>query len=220
MFWVISVYFNIRNTLPKSGTFLLGHPVYIYICVCVCVCVCVSSLLQPHCEFAGAYHSVPTQQFLGIYLFICYVSSEFNYWGYMAKNGTRHYSHVSLLAVHNISLLARTIHCHQWRILWKYICQCDLVSGYDANMRNHFESLVNMVLDWIHTVYIKPECCSQNSEQTTLYNKEIVAWFRVGATDVSLIDWFLTGVQRNGRDQQHFVKRFVRKGEINTEKFL
>ena len=27
--WVISVYFNIRNTLPKSGTFLLGHPVYI-----------------------------------------------------------------------------------------------------------------------------------------------------------------------------------------------
>ena len=28
MFWRISVYFNIRNTLPKSGTFLLGHPVY------------------------------------------------------------------------------------------------------------------------------------------------------------------------------------------------
>src|SRR5215471_5961613 len=28
VFWVISVYFNLRNTLPKSGTFLLGHPVY------------------------------------------------------------------------------------------------------------------------------------------------------------------------------------------------
>ena len=28
MFLVISVYFNIRNTLPKSGTFLLGHLVY------------------------------------------------------------------------------------------------------------------------------------------------------------------------------------------------
>jgi len=27
VFWVILVYFNIRNTLPKSGTFLLGHPV-------------------------------------------------------------------------------------------------------------------------------------------------------------------------------------------------
>ena len=25
VFWVISVYFNIRNTLPKSGIFLLGH---------------------------------------------------------------------------------------------------------------------------------------------------------------------------------------------------
>jgi hypothetical protein len=31
VFWVISVYFNIRNTLPKSGPFLLLHPVYIYI---------------------------------------------------------------------------------------------------------------------------------------------------------------------------------------------
>jgi len=29
VFGVISVYFNIRNTLPKSGTFLLGHPVYV-----------------------------------------------------------------------------------------------------------------------------------------------------------------------------------------------
>jgi len=28
VFWVISVYLNIRNTLPKSDTFLLGHPVY------------------------------------------------------------------------------------------------------------------------------------------------------------------------------------------------
>jgi hypothetical protein len=31
VFWVISVYFNIRNTLPKSGTFLLGH---LYILQC------------------------------------------------------------------------------------------------------------------------------------------------------------------------------------------
>ena len=28
MFWVISVYFNIRNTLPKFCPFLLLHPVY------------------------------------------------------------------------------------------------------------------------------------------------------------------------------------------------
>ena len=33
MFWVISVYFNIRNTLSKSGTFILGHPVYHYAAV-------------------------------------------------------------------------------------------------------------------------------------------------------------------------------------------
>jgi len=31
VFWVISLYFNIRNTLPKSGTFLLGHPVYFWL---------------------------------------------------------------------------------------------------------------------------------------------------------------------------------------------
>ena len=29
MFLVRSVYFNLRNILPKSGTFLPGHPVYI-----------------------------------------------------------------------------------------------------------------------------------------------------------------------------------------------
>jgi hypothetical protein len=33
VFWVILVYFNIRSTLPKFDTFLLGHPVYVYICI-------------------------------------------------------------------------------------------------------------------------------------------------------------------------------------------
>jgi hypothetical protein len=28
MFWVISVYFTIRNNLQKSGTYLLGQHVY------------------------------------------------------------------------------------------------------------------------------------------------------------------------------------------------
>jgi len=32
VFWVISVYFNIRNTLPKFCPFLLGHPVFIITC--------------------------------------------------------------------------------------------------------------------------------------------------------------------------------------------
>jgi len=45
MFWVISVYFNIRNTLLKSGTFLLGHPVY--------VCVCVYIYKHTHIMFQG-----------------------------------------------------------------------------------------------------------------------------------------------------------------------
>ena len=29
MYWVISVWFDLRNTLPKSGPFLLLHPVYL-----------------------------------------------------------------------------------------------------------------------------------------------------------------------------------------------
>jgi len=33
VFWVISVYFNIRNTLPKFCPFLLGHPVYRWTCL-------------------------------------------------------------------------------------------------------------------------------------------------------------------------------------------
>jgi len=44
VFWVISVYFNIRNTLPKSGTFLLGHPV----CVVVGNNTCVSTGMLQH----------------------------------------------------------------------------------------------------------------------------------------------------------------------------
>jgi hypothetical protein len=97
-----------------------------------------------------------------LYLFISYLLTEFNWWDNLAKNGTRTYCHVSQLAVHNtfkvvtlslsLSLLARTIYGHQWRTLWKYICQCDLVSGYDANMRNHFQNLVNLVFDWIHAI--------------------------------------------------------------------
>jgi hypothetical protein len=39
VFWVISVYCNLRTTLPKSGTFLLGHPVYNVYCVCSAVLV-------------------------------------------------------------------------------------------------------------------------------------------------------------------------------------
>jgi len=31
VFWVISVYFSLRNIIPKSGTFPPGHPIYIYI---------------------------------------------------------------------------------------------------------------------------------------------------------------------------------------------
>jgi len=48
VFWVISVYFNIRNTLPNSGAFLLGHPVYfiwVYVCVYVCTLVCLRTYM-------------------------------------------------------------------------------------------------------------------------------------------------------------------------------
>ena len=53
MFWVISVYFNIRNTLPKSGTFLLGHPVYThtYICIYIYIDTHTHTVLLYVCSF-------------------------------------------------------------------------------------------------------------------------------------------------------------------------
>ena len=46
VFWVISVYFNIRNTLPKFCPFLLGHTVYIYSRFLPCL-VQVKSMYRP-----------------------------------------------------------------------------------------------------------------------------------------------------------------------------
>jgi len=38
VFLVMSVYFNLRNILPKSGTFTPQDTLYIiYVCVCVCI---------------------------------------------------------------------------------------------------------------------------------------------------------------------------------------
>ena len=39
MSWVISVYFNLRNILAKSGTFLQGHSVYIYIYIYIYISI-------------------------------------------------------------------------------------------------------------------------------------------------------------------------------------
>ena len=49
MFWVRSVYFNERNILPKSGTFLSGHP------VCVCVCVCIYIYMYDTLQFLNIF---------------------------------------------------------------------------------------------------------------------------------------------------------------------
>jgi len=59
VFWVISVYFNIRNTLPKFCPFLLGHPVYITL---QCTNLTVPSLQNWHCKnklIYASYHELP-----------------------------------------------------------------------------------------------------------------------------------------------------------------
>ena len=53
MFWVISVYFNIRNTLPNSGTFLLGHALYIFFSNGEILTMC-----WPAVDSRGAFDSV------------------------------------------------------------------------------------------------------------------------------------------------------------------
>ena len=46
MFLVRSVYFNLRNILPKSGTFFPEHPVYV--CILCCLWLLPSTLLMQH----------------------------------------------------------------------------------------------------------------------------------------------------------------------------
>jgi len=50
MFWVILVYFNIRNTLPKFCPFLLGHPVYIYKKYVICREVSQEKMVNSTCR--------------------------------------------------------------------------------------------------------------------------------------------------------------------------
>jgi len=83
VFWVISVYFNIRNTLPKSGTFLLGHPVYIYIYIYIYthtqyiyVCVCVYMLKHAALRLCNIYKGLACID--GYYSYICVSSSQWD----------------------------------------------------------------------------------------------------------------------------------------------
>jgi len=63
VFWVISVYFNIRNTLPKSGTFLLGHLVYIHLENDRIITVVVSTDCENLKFHAGDSHSLGVDGF-------------------------------------------------------------------------------------------------------------------------------------------------------------
>src|SRR5215471_10669617 len=82
VFWVISLYFNIRNTLPKSGTFLLAHPVYIYI-------VC-SSGGSTHCTCQLTVLSMSVLE-CGVKLRPCYVSAGHSCVMYSAWNPKDNY---------------------------------------------------------------------------------------------------------------------------------
>ena len=55
VFWVISVQFNVRNTLPKFCPFLLGHPVY-------------SAHMIPnfHCQIIGLCKNIDTPLLCGV----------------------------------------------------------------------------------------------------------------------------------------------------------
>jgi len=63
VFWVIWVYFNIRNTLPKSGTFLLGHLVFIQILntifslQCILLPILFAFVISAFPSFSAARHS-------------------------------------------------------------------------------------------------------------------------------------------------------------------
>jgi len=59
LFLVISLYFNLRNFLPKSGTFLSGHSVYIYIYIYIfyIYTLYIYIYIQTYKDFSRRLHS-------------------------------------------------------------------------------------------------------------------------------------------------------------------
>ena len=82
VFWVISVQFNIRNALPKSGTFLLGHPIYIciyiyiYLYSSVCTCPFIFNGLMLKRSYTPKYHCL-------ILYFLCISSDVIKVYTYL-----------------------------------------------------------------------------------------------------------------------------------------
>ena len=84
MFWVISVYFNIRNTLPKFCLFLLGHSVYMYMLeyaqkypsrtlhfgsISSPISPVLVKVAQKNCDAAKHHHQLWTFCFLSLFFF-------------------------------------------------------------------------------------------------------------------------------------------------------
>jgi hypothetical protein len=130
--WVISVYFNTRNTLPKSGTFLLGHPVYICVCVCVRVCLC----MHMHPQNVPSYqrYSVKIVAFRGP---ATYPVSSSYVWTVGAESSKVRRCHLSWKTIRSFSIyyVLKDIQIHfQWQ-------------------RNFSEIVINHF-----TVYVSREC--------------------------------------------------------------
>jgi len=101
VFWVISVHFNIRNTLPKSGTFLLGHPVYIYIYIYIYI---YTHILHPY------MHTLHTNTCIHPYItymhtYITYVHDIHIYITHI------HYKH-TCTHTHMLTYIKQTLHTH------------------------------------------------------------------------------------------------------------
>ena len=97
MFWVISVYFNIRNILPKSGTFLLGHLVYMKLkafnelCFILYTMTLLSAGSVNLCLFVLAYNSHFANHTLHFYYYIS-ISLLLHYYLY-SKNALPLFPH-------------------------------------------------------------------------------------------------------------------------------
>ena len=75
VFWVISVQSDLRNTLPKSRTFLLLHPVCIYVCMYLCIRECIY-LCMYTCMFVCTF--VCLYECMHVWFYVCmYVVSMY-----------------------------------------------------------------------------------------------------------------------------------------------
>jgi len=112
MFWVISVYFNIRNTLPKFCPFLRRHPVYIYTLI-----HCIYEWTRLSYFYLPLYFIFPALSFAFSLSFFCSLCSAVRHWSPKHLSVCPQHKFSSSAITHWAPSSERNIHTHTHRVI-------------------------------------------------------------------------------------------------------